>query len=380
MSCLECIAADQRCTGTAPEELLEAGSNGAVVTRISDEGGSRRAFCQAFCRLLNLKLASLDDVLEQGTSLVAGPAPFPATTVPFSSLRVQQKRPYFFNRTWTETDVGYLSFFLGMHAIALGLGPFTFSWDALQVALGMYVVTGMLGLSLSYHRQLSHQSFRCPKWLEYFFAYCGVLSFEGDPVEWSKNHRWHHLHSDTPADRHTPRDGVWHSHMGWLFDEQLAGTRTDGRGNMKDSLAPPWFYKESPEFYGWIRKTYMYHQLGQAAVLLAWGGLDYLVWGFVIRVLFTMHMTWLVNSAVHVWGNKEFRTDDESRNNWLVALLVFGDGWHNNHHAFPASAAHGLKWWQFDASYTLVRGLELVGLAWDVKRPTDAQMAHLRMR
>ncbi|GFH23287.1 FA_desaturase domain-containing protein [Haematococcus lacustris] len=122
----------------------------------------------------------------------------------------------------------------------------------------------------------------------------------------------------------------------------------------------------------------MWHQVGQALLLLAWGGLPYFIWGFVIRILVTMHMTWLVNSAVHIWGNQPYASGDNSRNNPLVALLVFGDGWHNNHHAFEYSAAHGLEWWQVDFSYYLICCLERVGLAWDVRRPSLAAMAAKR--
>lgn len=358
------------------DEAIEA-TGDVGLGRISEEAGSRRAFCQGFCRLFNLKLASLDAALDRNISLAEQSA-FPVESVPFSGLEVHKKRPYFFNRDFTETDVGYLAFFGAMHAVAFVGGPLTFTWEALQTAAAAYVLTGMLGVSLSYHRQLSHQAFRCPKPLEFAFAWIGALAFEGDPIEWQRGHLWHHMHSDQPADRHSPRDGMWHSQMGWLFDEQLAGTRRDSRGNMKDSLLAPWFYKESPEFYSWLRKTYMYHQVGQAVFFFLWGGLPFLVWGFVIRVLVTMHMTWLVNSAVHIWGTQPYRTGDESRNNAIVALLVFGDGWHCNHHAFQDSAAHGLEWWQVDFTYYLIRTMEVVGLAWDVKRPSAQQRKRLR--
>jgi len=372
-------AEDPAVTADSTVAAPSSPSGEVALGRISEEVGSRRAFCQGFCRLFNLKLASLDTALARGESLAAQSI-FPEQGVPFSALRVQKKRPYFLGREFTETDVGYLAFFAGMHAVAFVGGPLTFSWDAVQVAAAAYVLTGMLGVSLSYHRQLSHEAFKCPKPLEFFFAYIGALAFEGDPMEWQRGHLWHHIHSDTPADRHSPRDGLWHAQMGWLFDELLAGTRVDARGNMKDSLAPPWFYKESPGFYSWLRKTYMYHQIGQAVFFLAWGGVPYLVWGFVIRVLVTMHMTWLVNSAVHIWGSQPYRTGDESRNNWIVALLVFGDGWHNNHHAFQDSAAHGLEWYQVDFSYYLIRCMEALGLAWDVKRPSAKQMERLRAK
>lgn len=341
-----------------------------VVERVASTSASRRGVSASLVKLLGIKTVPGDPLDPKE---LENP-PFQPYTVPFSNLHVQRLRPYFFNRKWTSTDVGYGLFFLAMHSAALVLGPLTYSPENVQLALGLYLLTGGLGISLSYHRQLSHKSFRCVKPLEYFFAYMGVLAFEGDPVEWSKNHRWHHLHSDTPADRHSPRDGLYHAHFGWLFDERLT-TRSG-----KDSLSPPWFFKESPEFYTWIRETYMWHQLGQAVLLFAYGGLPAFVWGFVIRILVTMHMTWLVNSVVHIWGDAPYESGDNSKNNAAVAILVFGDGWHNNHHAFEFSAAHGLEWWQIDVSYYFVCLLEKLGLAWDVKRPSQAQLNAKRKR
>lgn len=352
-----------------------------VVTRVSETAASRKGASKAWTKLLGIR--TIDPEVVDPNSIFT--SSYPSYSPPFSTITVHQKRPYWIGRGFTATDVGYLSFFIGMHAAAFILGPITFNLDALCVAIGGYLVTGCLGVSMSYHRQLSHKSFRCVKSIEYFLAYCGALAFEGDPVEWVKNHRWHHLHSDQPADRHSPKDGLWHSHMGWLFDEVLTNTRKDQDGNRKDSLSPPWFFKESPEFYTWLRETYMWHQLGQALFFLAWGlatghGISFLVWGFVIRILVTMHMTWLVNSVVHIWGSRPYESGDNSRNNPLVALLVFGDGWHNNHHAFEFSAAHGLEWWQIDLSYYIIRLMEIIGLAWEVKRPSFSQMEAKRVK
>lgn len=351
--------------------------NAEVVERVATSKGSRLGVIRALLSAAGIQASPLRDIPPE---VLASP-PYAAYTAPLSTLVVQQKRPYFLGREWTDGDLGYAGFYVAMHAAALLLGPLTYSPEALQVAVGGYVLTGCLGICLSYHRQLTHKSFRCPKPLEYFFAYCGALAFEGDPVEWSKMHRWHHMHSDTLADRHSPKDGIWHSHMGWLFDQSLANTRRDPKsGSSKDDLAPPWFYQESPEFYGWLRRTYMGHMAGQALFFLAWGGLPYFVWGFVIRVLFTMHVTWLVNSAVHVWGAQPYATGDESRNNAAVSLFAFGEGWHNNHHAFEWSARHGLEWWQLDVTYGIIRALELAGLAWDVRVPSEQQKAQKRRR
>jgi len=351
------------------------------VGRVATEKGSRKAWSEGVCRLMNLDL--VDPTTIAPPQLGDKCAPVGAEyALPLSDVTARRRRPYLFGRDWTSTDIGYAVFFVPMHAIAFLAGPFTFTWDALAVAAALYVVTGGLGLSMSYHRQLSHKSFRCPKWLEFTLAYCGALAFEGDPIEWSKNHNWHHRYTDTDLDRHTPADGFWHSHMGWLFDEQLSLSRVGPKGNVKQDNASvvPWFYKESPGFYQWLRETYMYHMLGQVVVLALLGGLPYVVWGFVIRMLVTMHMTWFVNSAVHIWGRQTYDTNDSSRNNWWVALLVFGDGWHNNHHAFEYSARHGLEWWQLDFSWLVIRSLQAVGLAWDVKLPTAEALAEKRLR
>lgn len=204
---------------------------GVVQYPLNNSSPTWLMFCcslQAFCRLLGLQVSPIQIIRAE--DLVNPPFPFTPYNPPLSNVTVHQKRPYFGDRKWTDTDIGYLSFFVAMHATALVAGPLTFSWDALQMAVAGYVLTGMFGVSMSYHRQLSHKSFRCPKWLEYSLAYCGALAFEGDPVEWSKNHRWHHMHSDSQTDRHSPRDGLWHSHMGWLFDESLTNTRWGGLG------------------------------------------------------------------------------------------------------------------------------------------------------
>lgn len=347
----------------------------AKVERVSSSKGSRKAVSQAFVKLIGITTSPKREVTPE--ELAA--SPYPAYQPLLSDVTVQQKRPYWRDRAWTDTDVARLLFYVAMTGTALVLGPLTYSPESLRLMLVWYALSGGLGISLSYHRQLSHKSFRCPKPLEYFFAYMGALAFEGDPIEWAKGHSWHHANSDTPADRHSPRDGLWHSHWGWVLDESYADSRRDVKGNSKDDLAAPWFYSESPEFYGWLRETYMQHMLAQAVLFAVLGGLPGFVWGFVIRVLFTQNMTWLVNSAVHVWGHQPWKTGDSSKNNALVALLVFGDGWHANHHAFPASAAHGLEPWQVDPSYAFVCLLERLGLAWDVRRPTQEQMDRLRL-
>ena len=157
--------------------------------------------------------------------------------------------------------------------------------------------------------------------------------------------------------------------MGWLLDNKVTLDRVGNRSNMND-LSGQWFYQ-------WLARTYIWHMVGMFAVLFALGGVAAVVWAGALRLVYVYHVTWFVNSAAHVWGYQKYRTSDLSRNNWWVAMLAFGEGWHNNHHAFEFSARHGLEWWQLDVTWLLIRGLKAVGLATDVKLPTEAQKRSL---
>ncbi|BBN05142.1 stearoyl-CoA desaturase (Delta-9 desaturase) [Marchantia polymorpha subsp. ruderalis] len=285
-----------------------------------------------------------------------------------SDVVAKRKRPYFWNRKWTSKDISYAAFMVFMHGLCLA-APFTFSWQAFGVFVGLYVITGMFGITLSYHRQLSHKSFKTPKWLEYVFAYCGVQAVQGDPIEWVSSHRYHHQHCDTPKDPHSPYEGFWHSHMGWLLDDESTEARVGARANIADMEKDP--------FYKWIQKTYIIHPIMMAVALFALGGVPYVIWGMAVRAVWVYHITWFVNSASHVWGSQKWNTGDLSRNNWWVALLAFGEGWHNNHHAFEYSARHGLEWWQLDPTWYVVKMLQTVGLATKVKLPTEEHMRKL---
>jgi stearoyl-CoA desaturase (delta-9 desaturase) len=292
----------------------------------------------------------------------------PPSKIWLSDVVVRRRRNYFKNRQWTSKDLTYAGFMLFMHGLCL-FAPATFSWNAFGVFMGLYVITGMLGITLSYHRNLSHKSFKVPKWLEYTFAYCGVQAVQGDPTEWVSSHRYHHQHCDTENDPHTPYEGFWHSHMGWLLDDSKTQERVGARTNVSDMEKDP--------FYNFIQKTYPIHPMLLALALYAVGGFPYIVWGMAMRTVWVYHITWFVNSASHVWGTQSWNTGDLSRNNWWVALLAFGEGWHNNHHAFEYSARHGLEWWQLDPTWWVIRGLEAVGLATKVKLPRKDQMEKL---
>lgn len=281
---------------------------------------------------------------------------------------VATKKRSSFVREWSNVDWVYAGFLGSMHLLCLA-APFTFSWPMLWLFFATYFVTGCLGITTSYHRQLSHRAFQTPKWLEYALAYCGVLAVQGDPLEWVSSHRYHHLHTDTPLDPHSPYEGFWWSHMGWLLDNSATIQRVGVRTNAAD-LQSQWYYR-------FLQKTFAWHVVAQFVALFAFGGLPAVVWGGALRLVWVYHITWMVNSASHCWGTQQYNTGDLSRNNWWVAAVAWGEGWHNNHHAFEWSARHGLEWWQFDITWLVVRSLQAVGLATNVKLPTEKQKAKL---
>ncbi|XP_042049410.1 palmitoyl-monogalactosyldiacylglycerol delta-7 desaturase, chloroplastic-like [Salvia splendens] len=286
-----------------------------------------------------------------------------------SDVVVKRKRNVFWGRKWNSLDIGIVSVVAAMHLLCV-LAPSTFNWGALGVAVALYVITGLLGITLSFHRNLSHRSFKLPKWLEYFFAYCGSLALQGNPIEWVSTHRFHHQFCDSEKDPHSPIEGFWFSHMSWFFDSENITQRCGEPTNVGDLEKQP--------FYKFLQNTYIFHHVALGALLYAMGGLPFIVWGMGVRTVWVYHITWLVNSACHVWGKQVWNTGDLSRNNWWVAVLAFGEGWHNNHHAFEYSARHGLEWWQIDMTWYAIRALEALGLATDVKLPTPAQKQKMK--
>jgi stearoyl-CoA desaturase (delta-9 desaturase) len=233
---------------------------------------------------------------------------------------------------------------------------FTFSWRALAVALFLYWMTTGLGISLGYHRLLTHRSYQVPMALEYFFALCGTLTLEGGPISWVATHRVHHQKSDQHGDPHSPRDGAWWAHVGWI----LIGESNHNNTRLMSKYAPD---LAKHKFYVWLNNYHWVPLAVLGALLFALGGVSVFLWGIFARVVFGLHTTWLVNSATHMWGTRRFATRDDSRNNWWVALLTFGEGWHNNHHAHPTSARHGLAWYEFDPSWILLKILKRFGVA-----------------
>lgn len=237
---------------------------------------------------------------------------------------------------------------------------FFFSWKVLAITVALYWMTTGLGISMGYHRLHTHRSYKVPRLLEYFFAVCGALTLEGGPIFWVATHRIHHQKSDQPGDPHSPRDGAWWAHMGWLLFGEAKHNNTALMSKYAPDLA-------KDRFYVWLNNYHWVPMLVLSAILLAVGGLPLFLWGICFRVVFGLHATWLVNSATHMWGSRRFATRDDSRNNWWVALMTFGEGWHNNHHAHPTSARHGLAWYEFDPSWIQIQLLRRLGIAKSVR-------------
>jgi fatty-acid desaturase len=280
-----------------------------------------------------------------------------------------------------EIAWGYALSLVGIHLLSLlALFPYYFSWTGVTLA-AVGQAYGMLGITLCYHRLLTHRGFSCPKWLEHGLAIIGVCCLQDTPARWVAVHRLHHQHSDRRPDPHSPLVDFFWSHMGWLlvrhrehsnvmFFEQYS----------RDVLRDPFYFrleKNLAWFWVYAAHAVAYYVAGLGVGYLATGhwqaamqfASSVLVWGVFVRTVAVWHCTWAVNSVTHLWGYRNYETGDDSHNHWLVALVAHGEGWHNNHHADQRAAAHGHRWWEFDPTYWVIRLLELTGLVRDVVRP-----------
>ena len=260
------------------------------------------------------------------------------------------------------TSIALIIFHLG----AVG-ALFMFSWKALIITAALYWIAIGFGIGMGYHRLHTHRSYKVPKFIEYFFAVCGTLTLEGGPIFWVATHRMHHQNSDQAGDPHTPHDGGFWSHMGWIIFGESKHNNTQLMSRYAPDLA-------RDTFYLWLNTYHYVPLVTLGLILLATGGIRMVLWGVFLRVVVGLHATWLVNSATHMWGGRRFATRDDSRNSWWVALLTFGEGWHNNHHAHPTSSRHGLAWYEFDPTWLLLKVLRAAGLVWDVRA---ARISHI---
>ncbi len=263
--------------------------------------------------------------------------------------------------------------------------PFGFWWLHLGLLLGMYTLT-VLGVTVGYHRFFTHRSFATNRVVMSIMGILGSMAVEGPLLIWVATHRCHHQHSDAEADPHSPHThgggllnmirGLWHAHIGWM----LSSRHQDLSRYVQDLARDRLVRTISRLFPLWV----LLGMVLPAALggLLTWSWLGVLlgfVWGGLVRVFLVHHVTWSVNSVCHIWGRQPFNCRDESRNNAICAILAFGEGWHNNHHAFPTSARHGLRWWELDCSYLVIRALVLVGLARDVRVPAIERIVSKRL-
>jgi stearoyl-CoA desaturase (delta-9 desaturase) len=242
---------------------------------------------------------------------------------------------------------------------------FSFSWTGLAVMLVGNWIVGGLGVGLGYHRLLTHRSFRTPKWFEYFLTVLGTMSVQDSPAKWVATHRMHHRFTETADDPHSTRAGFWWAQAGWI----VWGTAQDHDEATIRRYAPD---LKKDEWHELIGRLWYLPLIVSGIVLFLVGGWPLVAWGVFARVVLGWHTTWFVNSLAHMYGRRPFDTADDSTNNWFVALVTFGEGWHNNHHAYPTSARHGLRWYQFDLNWITVRFLERLGLARRIKLPASS--------
>lgn len=259
-----------------------------------------------------------------------------------------------------------------------------FYWTDLGLLVGMYIVTA-LGITVGFHRLFVHRSFETYKWLKLVWAILGSMAVQGPLFRWAARHRSHHQHADTPDDPHSPQHGgvgvrgllkgFWHAHVGWLFAPDPPGLDH----YIKDLTACRMLWVASKLFPLWVALGIAIPTLLGGLITQSWSGaFTGFIWGGLVRIFLVHHVTWSVNSACHLWGLRPYKSSDDSRNNILFGILALGEGWHNTHHAFPTSARHGLRWWEIDVSYWVIRSMNMLGLAWNITLPTPEARARKR--
>ena len=257
--------------------------------------------------------------------------------------------------------------FLGtVLAIAL-LWQQAIQWSDLALLVTMYTLNAF-GLTIGYHRMLTHRSFRPHPAVKVILLVLGSMAVASPPIEFAATHIKHHAQSDREGDPHSPLEGLFHSHLGWLFKDRFADPQVYCRHLLKDAIVV------------FVNRSFLLWVVLSLAIPFVLGGWTGLLWGGFVRIFLVHHFTFSVNSICHTFGKREFETNDRSRNQWLVALLAFGEGWHNNHHAFPRSAFHGLHWWQLDFSGYVIWTLERLGLAHEVYRVSPTLLARSSLR
>lgn len=274
-----------------------------------------------------------------------------------NTIRTAPESGESFALNWTS-----IGFFATVHALAL-LAPWFFSWSALGVALLLHWLFGSIGICLGYHRLLTHRSLQVPKPLEYVIATIGALALQGSPIFWVAGHRIHHLHTeDMDKDPYSARRGFWWSHMLWLFYKRPEFFDYSSYRQFAPDL-------DRDPFYRWLDRSFLWLQIPLGVLLYLLGGWSFVIYGMFVRAVLLWHSTWLINSATHITGYRTHYCEDNSRNLWWAAILTYGEGWHNNHHAYPNVAKAGWQWWEIDMTWWAILLLKKLGLARKVVLP-----------
>jgi stearoyl-CoA desaturase (delta-9 desaturase) len=280
--------------------------------------------------------------------------------------------------------IGVVLPFIGLITAIWLLWGVAFSWVYLVLLFVMYLISG-LGITVGYHRFFTHKSFETPRFMQALLAIAGSMAVEGSVLKWAAVHRSHHQHSDDEHDPHSPHThgagvmnairGMWHAHMGWLFRSHSISLQKYVVDLRRDRLITTM----SALFPLWVMLGLLIPAVLGGLLTWSWTGvLLGFIWGGLVRVFLVHHVTWSINSVCHIWGSRPFNSHDESRNNAVFGVLGLGEGWHNNHHAFPTSARHGLRWWQLDISYIVIVMMSWVGLTSKIRVPSPARVAAKR--
>ncbi|MBC7834065.1 MAG: fatty acid desaturase [Phycisphaerales bacterium] len=281
--------------------------------------------------------------------------------------------------------------FVGLLAAVGLLWGVAFDWTYLAILWGMAAVSS-IGITVGYHRLFTHKSFKTNAVVRYALGAAGAMAVQGPVIEWCGTHRRHHQHSDHEEDPHSPHigphgswgdslwstlRGAWRAHVGWMLEGRPKGL---GRYT-RDLREDPATAAANRHFTRWVLAGLIIPAVLGGVLTMSWTGIALgFLWGGLVRIFLVHHITWSVNSVCHLWGTQPFRSHDESRNNPIVGVLGLGEGWHNNHHAFPTSARHGLRWWELDLSYLFILGMKMVGLATDIRKPDRERMDSKRRK
>jgi len=303
--------------------------------------------------------------LPSATPSSAGPEPeaparepTPSRNSRIGNSRIGSSRigeSFYSQLPWIPTTI-----YWGLHVVALGVFWTQPSWALAGLLLATFWIR-MFAITAGYHRYFAHRTFRTSRAFQLVLAVLGTTAVQKGPLWWAGIHRLHHRYSDQPGDPHSPRQsGFWYAHTRWIDDDRWVPTPF---AQVRD-------LERYPELR-WLNRHHYAAPLALAVGLFLAGGWPAFLWGFVLSTVLLWHSTYTINSLAHRWGTRRYETGDDSRNNWVLALLTFGEGWHNNHHRYMASARQGFFWWELDVSYYLLRGLAALGLVWDLREPPE---------